>query len=262
MSQCVFCDAITNLNTQLTVALDDGIKVTVMICDLHAEDATIKTARTAYLAKQQKATELIAQLKNLGYDVAKLDQRAGLIVPTLATPARAPAPAPTPEANGPLSGDDVVSTELLDAKSRKGMVSVGGNTDFGHVAGLPSHDVSEVAKKLGAEARKGQAKLTVVEGREGIPLVVPEKRIDGMGTTRIKVTKKENDAKLQSRFKKMARDTMDEARPHFPDFARGGYQNSQVDCPICAKTATPGTVMNGGREITCPKCNGACVIPV
>ncbi len=104
-------------------------------------------------------------------------------------------------------------------------------------------------------ARKGKAKLTVMEGRDGQQLVIPEKRVDGMGTTRLKIVKKEDDTKLQSRFKRMAKDTIEHDK--VPNFAREGYQNTQLECPFCHGNCT---IVHLKREISCPKCNGAGVI--
>lgn len=265
MTQCVFCEATTNLNTQMTVALEDGTKVTAHICDIHAEDATPKTVRLAYIDKQKKAEALIAQLKALGYAVTGLEQsKSGLVVPTMEKPkpaARAAPPTEAPATGDNLEGDDVVSTELLDGKSSKGMVSSSQVGNMGgqqiQVAGHASHDLSSVARGLPPEARKGKAKLTVTEGREGQTLVIPEKRVDGMGTTRIKITKKENDGTLQARFKKMAKDTVDNDK--CPNFARSGYQNTQSVCPICRGDCV---IKQAGKEVSCPKCNGSGVVSV
>lgn len=272
MSQCVFCEATTNLNTQIGIKLDNGQKVTCDICDEHAEDATPKTVKVAYLEKQQKAEVLLEQLRKMGYNVANLEQSksgSGLVIPVMSKPApqpvRAAAPDIIPEED--LSGDDVVDTTILDSKTSKGMVSATGAASYGggsvSVAGHASFDAAAIAanqlppdqRAVLLQARKGKAKLAVVEGREGQPLVIAEKRVDGFGTTRIKITKKEDDGKLQGRFKKMAKDSIDKDRA--PNFAREGYQNTQTECPICHGRCV---IVQNNREISCPKCNGAGVI--
>jgi ssDNA-binding Zn-finger/Zn-ribbon topoisomerase 1 len=256
MAQCVFCDTTTNLNTSLTITLDDGKKVAVQICDTHAEDATVKIARAAYLEKQNKAEGLIAQLKAMGYSIK---EQGSLIVPTLpAVPTPAP---PTDQQVEPVTGDgldgEVIATEILD--SRRGMQSIGGSTNHGHVAVHASHDFNGLKDKLPIEARKGRAKMTVFEAREGMPIVIPEIRKDGTGTTRIKITKKEDDIRLQGRFKKMAKDTIE--RDRTPDFARQGYRNTQSDCPICRGACVIKQSVGGKmQDVDCPKCNGSGVI--
>lgn len=253
---CVFCNNTQNLNTQLTITLEDGAKVNVLICDEHAEDATVKTARAAYLDKQKQIDALIEQAKKLGLNIGGFQQQGALLVPTSVNnppPTAGTAPVAQNVQTDDLSGDDVVSTEMLD--SRGGMVSIGGATDFGNVASHQSHNVSGIADKLPEEVRKGKAKMATVEAREGMPIVIPETRIDGTGTTRIRITKKEDDGKLQQRFKKMAKDSIE--RDKTPNFAREGYQNTQTECPICRGTCrikqNVGGVM---KDVVCPKCNG------
>jgi len=261
MTQCVFCEATTDLNTQMTIKLDNGNKVEVSVCDPHSETATPKTVKVAYLEKQGKAEALIAQLKAMGIEVAAVEKRSsGLIVPALPKPVpahREPTPAsPQPE---DLDGDDVVDTTLLDAKS-KGMVSRGGSINAGGIAtnvtSHASHDLHNLRldqeqRQALAGATKGKAKMTVMEGREGQPLILPEKRVDGLGTTRLKIAKKEDDGRLQNRFKKMAKDSIE--RDRSPDFARSGYQNAQSTCPICHGECV---IRQAGKETGCPKCNG------
>ncbi len=279
MAQCVFCETISDLNTQIAIKLDDGKKVTCDVCDIHAEDATAKSVKAAYLEKQSKADALIAQLKALGYDVAKLNETksgSGLIVPVMAEKLK-PQARPDFAVEGAvpaedLQGDDVIDTTVLDAK-KKGMVSAAGTANYGgsqvSVAGHSSLDATSIAasnlptdQRAGLlQAKKGKAKLAVVEGREGQPIVIEEKRVDGMGTTRIKITKNENDGKLQGRFKKMAKDSIDNDR--VPNFARAGYQNTQTDCPICRGSCVVAQMVGGvKREVSCPKCNGSGTISV
>lgn len=277
MAQCVFCETTVDLNTQIGIKLDDGRKITCDICDQHAEDATPRTVKAAYTDKLSKAEALIAQLKAMGYDVAKVEESksgSGLIIPTII-----PKPAPELRRSGPhdtipeedLQGDDVVDTAILDSKSSKGMLSTGGQASFGggsvsvaaHAsldpAGMAANNLPADQRAALHQARKGKAKLTVVEGRAGQPLLIPEKRVDGMGTTLIKITKKEDDGRLQGRFKRMAKDSVENDRP--PNFAREGYQNSQSDCPICRGACVIIQLVRGVKqEVSCPKCNGSGVI--
>ncbi len=255
MSQCVFCGETANLNTELSVSMEDGTKVRVLICDAHAEDATIKTARVAYLDKKKKIDAVLEQAKALGLNITGVQQQGSLLVPTVARPQSPIAISAPLEPIEPqdLSGDGVVTTELLDG--RRGMQSVGGSTDFGHVPGMASHDLTSFASKLPEGARNGKAKMTVVEGREGQPLAIPETRVDGTGTTRLRISKKEDDTKLQARFKKMANESIQRDGSH--NFARDGYQNTQATCPICRGAQTIKQSVGGVvRDVQCPKCNG------
>jgi hypothetical protein len=255
MAQCVYCDKTDTLNTQLTVTLEDGNRVTVEICDEHAEDATVKTARSAYLDKQDKIAQILAQAEALGLKLGPTTE-SGIATLEKQAPAKVPAPTPTQQESQLIEelGDeeDVVPTSRIDSKP--GMVSIGGQTELGAVASHGSHEVSGKRDVLPQEVREGKAKMALVEGRGGQPIAIAEKRVDGTGTTRVKVLNKENDQKLQSRFKRMAADTMDERNPQVPDFARSGYKNTTISCPLCRGQ---GSVNQGTKVIECPKCDGA-----
>jgi hypothetical protein len=257
MSQCVFCEAVENLNTQMSVTLEDGTKVTVVICDVHAEDATVKTARNAYLDKKKKIDALLEQAKALGLNLSGFVQQGNLLVPAAkpAAPVIQEQAVPSRQmAVEELSGENVISTEIID--SRPGMQSVGGSTDFGNVAAHQSLDPNSFSSKLPAGARKGRAKMVTVEGREGMPISIPETRVDGTGTTHIRIVKKENNLSLQSRFKKMADDSIIRDSP--PNFAREGYQNTQTTCPICRGDCS---IRQGSKSVVCPKCGGLGFLP-
>lgn len=252
MPTCVFCDKSGDLNTEMTITLEGGSKVSVHLCDTHADDATPKTVREAYLARQTKIAEVLAQARALGLNVAEFKNDGGILVPTAQPRPPAMIPPPLPRTEFDLQGDDIVPTSVLD--SSRGMLSVGGATDFGHVSSHSSHSLSELKKALGSDLN-GKAKLAVVEAREGMPIVIAETRVDGTGTTRMRISKKEDDSRLQVRFKKMA----DQSMRHniTPDFARAGYKNAQAECPVCRGACVVKQMVAGVvREITCPKCAG------
>ncbi len=263
---CVFCDKSDSLNTSLTLTLDDGTKVSVLICDTHAENATIKTTKAAYLKKQKKIAIIMEKAKALGLNITDVQQQGKLLVSTVENqPTKQLIQQPINDQQIIPNQDDPdeVSTDKIDRPG--GIISVGGT---GNVQGQSvsvsanrSHDLSSLESKLPEEARKGKAKMVVVEGREGQPLAIPEKRTDGLGTTVLKITKKEDDARLQTRFKKMATDSIHHDRT--PDFARAGYQNTQVECPICRGECNIKQNVGGiVKDTTCPKCNGTGTISV
>lgn len=252
---CVYCNCHDNLNTELTITLDDGNKVTVQICDNHSEDATVKTARVAYQNKQAEIEAVLAQAKALGLNITQ--SSGGL---TIAQAAHSEKPKQSgnlqnrqievqPKNDQKLEDQDFVSTDLLD--SRSGIVSVGGSVNNLNVESMGSHDMNKLSDKLGPDARKGFAKLEMVEGRGGQPIAIPKFRKDGTGTTNISVIKT-NDGKLQESFKRMANDSMND---RVPNFARAGYSNTTRNCTFCSGD---GEVQNK----TCPKCNGTGIISV
>ena len=260
MTQCVFCQAQDNLNTQFTITIENGERVACDICDLDAEDATAKTVREAYLSKQTKIKELLEQAKAFGLDLVSVTQRpSGLIIPTSKTQPIQPPKSKNSSQNhnqvtNDLVGSDVVDTAKLD--KARGLMSVGGSTEMGYVQSLPSHDMNSLHDKLPEEVRKGKAKMAIVEGRAGQQIAVPIKRVDGTGTTRVNVKQIENDSRLQNRFKSMAQASINnEGEPGF----REGYQNFQIICPLCHGDMT---VRNAGKDIECPKCHGSGQISV
>lgn len=267
MNSCVFCGGTDNLNTSFTITVEDGQKIAVSICDEHAETATVKSARDAYIARQQEINEVLAKAKALGLNLTT--QPNGLIVAQ-----GAPAPQPVPAAqpvgqpvaqpgNRPqalLNENDpnVIPTTIYDSKSRS-VVTGGIDTPLGAASGHVSHDLSKTRGVLPHDALQGKVQLTVVEGRGGQPLAIPAKRQDGLGTTRVRVAKSD-DQDLQRRFKHMASDTMDPERPRVPNFARRGYEVAGTrQCPLCAGECE---VQSGGQSIPCPKCGGAGEISV
>ena len=253
MSTCVYCGVSENLNTTLQITLDNGEKVTVAICDEHAEEATIKSARVAYTNKQKQIDDFLAQAKALGLNIS-INTGNNLSVvqaPVQQAPVQqAPqyAPQQVSQAQPILEGDDVVSTDFIDNKM---MRSVGG----GGVESFSSFQAGSSKDKLDPSLLRGRAKITMMEGREGIPIAIPERRVDGTGTTRIKISKRENDQNLQNRFKRMAEDSI---RDRSPDF-KSGYRDSMKSCPLCHES---GSIRNMNQDIVCPKCQGSGVISV
>jgi hypothetical protein len=258
--QCIYCGSTKNLNTSLTVTLDDGIKHTVNICDEHAEEASIKSAKAAFMTKQAQIKEVIEQAKALGLNISETG--------SLALAESQPEPAPVesaPAEKQPKTiqqssaeinpdDDDFIPTDVVD-RSRP-MTSVGGNTTMGNVQSYSSYDMSGTRGDLPEEVLKGKVKMEVMEGREGQPIALPQQRIDGTGTTSIHIAKTEDDRKLQERFKQMANESMGDKTP---DFARSGYSNTTATCPICRGDAI---VKMGAKSQICPKCNGSGFISI
>lgn len=259
MRQCIYCGTDKLLNTQLTITLDDGIRHTVDICDEHAEEASVKSAKNAYIEKQDKIKILLEQAKLLGLNISESNGGLTVLEKSAVAPVdddEEPTPAPKPKAKPRLEEQDIedgfISTDVVDRQ--RPMITPGGNTSMGAVASHSSYDTSNTRAELPEDALKGKVKMAVVEGREGQPLAVPQQRIDGTGTTRINIVKSENDSKLQERFKKMAKSSMSDQAP---DFARSGYQNTTTTCPVCRGD---GSVKMGKNSQSCPKCGGSGII--
>jgi len=236
----------------MTITLSDGQKHTVDICDTHAEEATIKSARDAFQDKKKQIDDLLSKARELGIDITQT--ASGLSIASQKTQENVPTPPSQKTPSISRNDADVVPTSKLD--NTKGMMSVGGQTDVGQVSSFASHDLNSLTDKLPEEARLGLAKMTVVEGRAGQPLVIPKQRVDGTGTTNITVTKKETDQQLQARFKHMSALSMQDGG-QVPNFARQGYQNTTIRCTFCKD----GYVRTKNGNELCPKCGGSSILP-
>lgn len=244
MTQCVFCNTTDNLNTQFTITVNDA-KVVVQICDAHAEEATVKSAKEAYLRKDEQIKALLEQAKALGLDIAPT--KSGLLIAS--SPDRTPTPADvqrstiaTPSFTMDVNDPNVVPTDRVDRRSDQSSASIGGSQNGISVESNTSYNLGNL---LPEEVRKGYAKMGTVEGRNGQQLAIPVERVDGTGSTRIRV-RKSDDTALQKRFKQMAANSMND---NVPDFARSGYQNTMRTCPLCT-----GKMVINGKD--CPKCGG------
>lgn len=259
---CVFCGSSNNLNTAFQISLDDGQKVQVHICDEHAEDATVKSAKTAYLNKQKQIEQFLEQAKALGLNVTfntgnKIDiatannpvqQQVAERQPI--TERQAFRPNEMPDFDG--DPNMLIDTDRLD--NGRMFTSASGSTEFGMVEGHSGLNADSFTDKLSPDVLRGKAKMAMVEGREGIPIAIPEQRIDGTGTTRITIKNNMNDVKLQNTFKKMAESSI---KDHGPDFAKSGYKNSTYTCTFCRGECT---IRNGNKTMMCPKCSGSGII--
>jgi len=251
--QCIYCGSAKNLNTSMTVTLDDGIKHTVDICDEHAEEASIKSVKEAFITKQAQIKAVLEQAKALGLNISEVGGISIAQAESAPQPQQPPQPQPKAKEQPELD-DDFIPTDRID-KDRT-ITSVGGNTAMGNVPSYQSYDVANVRGDLPEDLLKGKVKMEVMEGREGQPIAVPKQRVDGTGTTSINISRAENDSKLQERFKKMAAGSMSD---NTPDFARSGYANTTATCPICRGD---GTVKMGAKSQMCPKCGGSGFISI
>ena len=261
MSNCIYCNSSENLNTQLSLKLDSGTTATVSVCDMHAEEATIKSAREKYLEKAEQLNDFLEQAKQLGIDLSSLPILAGdhLLKTTIGSqPAESIPPAGEPQAKQPkiindaetagrmpMDGEDWISTEKFQKVSKVSPRVTGSAAGISNHA---SYDVKGDVDQLSEDLIEGKVKMAIAEGRNGQPLAIPRTRVDGTGTTNIRIVNQETDATLQNRFRQMA------GQENSPDF-RQGYQDTQRTCPICQ-----GDCSIKGKD--CPKCSGAGFISV
>lgn len=237
---CIFC-ASDKIETQMTITLDDGSKVTVDICAEHSEEATVKSARAAYQERQKQINEVLEQAKKLGLDLTPT--KSGLLVPqSTKKPQLRQQIQDTQVEPETFDDNDMIDVRgiddaILPVRITENRSGLGGMQDTYKTGGLSS--------KLPEDALTGKAKVELMEGRCGMQIPIASKKIDGTGATTIRIINSGGDSKLQQRFKNMAQSSID---GHSPDF-RNGYGDTLRQCPICY----------GSGEINnsqCPKCQG------
>lgn len=241
---CVFCSSSSDLNTDLRITLDNGTSVVVKICDVHAEDATVKSARAAYQEKMLKFEELLAQAKMLGFEISSSN---GLMVAR--EPEQRPLQQPQQHQQPQIdkNNKNVIPTKLLD--NAREFKTVGGNVNSAvgniPVAGNTKIDRNILQDKLPEAILEGHAEMAIMEGRCGQPIAIPQRRIDGTGITNITIVKSD-DAALQRRFKSMAQDSMN----------ANGQDSAYGSLRTCGMCNGSGTLRQRNGDITCPKCHG------
>jgi len=256
---CIVCGTGENLDTELVIVVD-GEKVTIKVCTDHADNLTPKKAKTLY--KKWKATQgdaieaLKAQAAKLGMTL--VPQGSGLIIATANKPAHEQTRQPITESQvtSELHGgreDGVLSTSEVDNVMQHRVSGLGGAVGNANVERHSAYNPNDLASKLPEGARDGLVKMELAEGRHGTPLAVPAVRQDGLGTTRIKITKSMTDAELQRRFKQKASVSVADETGASAHYFKDGYDVHH--CPMCKgdgqipKTAT--------ESMICPKCGGS-----
>lgn len=256
MKSCIMCGCTDNLNTQMTITIDNQ-KIVVEICDEHAEDTTVKIAREKYQDRQSQIRALLEQAKKLGLDPSaftadtKTEPAATNQEPCKFSPVTTPAKEQIIEKSShkeePLREEEEgwISTVKYESIDNKGFTSVGGQG----AQSYSSYKISGQEDILDQNLREGKVKIGLADGRGGNPVPIAQERRDGTGVTRIRIVKSENDQSLQRRFKEMANN-----QDHQPDF-RHGYSDATRTCPICR-----GDCVVNGKD--CPKCHGSGLISI
>lgn len=208
--QCIQCGREENLNTQLTITIDNDEKVTVYVCDEHAEDMTVKIAREKYLAKQKQIADFLAQAKALGIEIAPASNGGTFVIAQQSQPTVQQQPI-RQQRSQPIhrnqeeipntNGEGWVPTTKADNMISNVNIIDESNGMVGPLNNQPIVNGSDI---LPHTARNGRVKMQMVEGRGGVPVPIQSTRVDGTGITNISVVKSQNDDALQRRFRNMA----------------------------------------------------------
>jgi len=254
LNVCVICGSSDNLNTSMTIKVDDE-DVTVKICDTDAETATPKMVMKSYLGKKSEIEEILAKARALGLQVDLPDSTSKIAIvadnrPKPVPPAAASA---APASPGKLDSaiaasvagsrdEGVLPTSVVDSVAQRVRGASGGEVNAESYA---AYTQGAGQDKLDPTLLEGRVKMGVGEGRGGQVIAVPAVRVDGTGTTTVRVRKDIDDAAIQRRFKQMA--NPDSGGHSFLD----GY--NVHNCPICKGE---GVAKQRGVLDVCPKCKG------
>lgn len=245
---CVFdgidgknCD--DSLNTEMTITIEDQ-KISVKVCDKCADDATAKIVKEAYLKKKNELDAVIAQAKKLGLNI-NLPTSSNIVTATQPT---RPQPIRQEPQQRQASQLDTVDEDFIELDTITSVINKNNNLKSASSVpgGMSEHRINDQGML------KGKAKVELLEGRNGTPLVVPVVKQDMTGTTRINIRQSIDDQGLQKRFKDMA----DKSQREDVCFGQNGYTGvgGVRDCPICYGL---GVTKNRGQQITCPRCAGS-----
>lgn len=244
---CVVCGSDVDLDTEMTITID-GEKILVKICKTHADDITPKAAKAAYLERKLATDATMAafleQAAKLGMVVVPQGKMSTMVTQPVSQPVSQPV---KPVVSSELQGgrnEGVLSSSEVDNILQNRVSGMSGSVDGTGVERHAAYNPNDLTDKLPDGARDGLVKMELTEGRQGTPMAIPAIRQDGLGTTRIKVTKSMSDADLQRRFKQLA------AADH--SFSQG-YDLHR--CPMCKGD---GQISKSQTEvIVCPKCGGS-----
>lgn len=253
---CIYCGKTTDLNTSMSITLEGGSKVSVDVCDEHAEDATIKTARDKYAERQKNVDALAEMAKSLGLTLVPTGS-VGLVKAELPPKPRMVRQPVAPEAV--IEADqDSVDSEEFDRRVRM-PESIGGSMEGAsiercqpiNVGNQKLPDGTALSEHIPDGALKGRVKYSTIEGRNGRPQTIETMRQDGLGTTRINIVET-SDVDIQKRFKQVA--DMSRSESGWDRMRHLGREGIQlVDCTFCRAS---GMVKHLGSDIQCPKCKG------
>lgn len=253
---CIICGSLENLDTELTITIDDE-KIVVKVCSDHADDITPKIAKSAYLKKKSsrdtEIEEFLKQAKKLGLTVVQGNGSGLDIVQNTACETtkhtateRQTQNVPKPKVLNELRGsrnDGILSTSEVD-NAMKRVMGTSGAIDGANVEHHNAYNIDDLANKLPDGVTDGLVKMELAEGRQGTPLALPAIRQDGLGTTRICIAKTMTDADLQRRSRALADRSF-----------KDGYNVKH--CIMCAGD---GHIRNNNETIICPKCHGSGIL--
>lgn len=247
-ASCVFCGSTTDLNTVMTVKIDnDSYKVS--ICDDDEDQATPKAVKECVSKKAAEIEHLKQMAEKYGFVLAEKDLIAPReSEPAATAPARKPAPACTKKASAPILRRQHI--EGKEDRTPKAPPPQPKSVDGQMVEGHSSYAVDskdDTQKQLKVVSHKAQTVETHSRG----PITIPTDMRDSEGGhTSIRIVNSGGDRALQDRFRGMAESSKSDSGPDF----RHSYGVS--DCMACGGTG----LSRIDNSKPCPKCKGDGII--
>ena len=263
-ARCIFSGSTENLNTSMTVTLEDGKKVEVWISDDYVDQATPVAVKKAVTERDSERNAELAELQRkaaeLGLSLVPEGHQAPPVQTTTPSPQAKPDATPATEEVLPATVlEDHVPTmgaQVVDGRTADKKLSVStamGNVPSG-VSGAKSEYDIKTESEPSVDLREGEiAEIAKVKGRNGMETAIPVRRVGKTGETVVRVVDTGGDTGLQQRFKDMANDSIRDDSSH--NFGRQGYQVRTISCTLCQGS---GKAM--GKD--CPKCDGAGAIDI
>jgi hypothetical protein len=234
---CIFCGSTDNLNTSLTVKIDND-RHAVSVCDDCEDDAAPKVVKKLvekHLVEHNKEQQEIEKLRELA-------SKHGLILIPEKEEIERLAPSAPPEGSGAIVQKAASQTEpakLIPQKAASGSDDVTPRVPITKADGVAAE--SHSSYRIGGELKQVRKLDQEVKTESRGPIRIPSRILDNEGNrTTIRIAKT-TDADLQKRFKSAAA-----AEATFGQ----GYQTR--DCTTCGGTG----VSRLDKKSICPKCGG------
>ena len=243
---CIFSGSSENLNTSMSIKLDDGKMVEVWISDDYVDQATPKAVKEAYLKSQQELIKLTEAAAKFGMKLVPIDQAVGNVSVQSQQPNINQHVQSHPmRSSQPQQGDVVVQAPSVKAPSPNQHKKI---RDFNPTIKIEGGLAGELGSNEAYQMQLDENAIVeaeIVQVRGGVQAPIPKTTQDKNGTLDIAVVKGAGDQGIQRIFKDAVNASQNK------EFCfREGYTVKFVTCPMCRGSKV---MIGGGR---CKKCNG------